>query len=728
MGKYTYTFNIINFIHKALYCFLFSILCISCKGAGKYASNASYDYYYIVPQCKDNKNDNRWATYLIEHLNRRSGMQNIASSNKPRQGTYLQINLEINTKLPTNYSIKTAENNNLTLKAQNNQTMLWLVYQLIEQLALKDTRIDITDLPPAQIPAKEFENSEGQFAFEYRGIYTPTNCDPERMSLLNAHNVDYDWGLWGHNLHKVFVDGIPKEAQASINGEKNGEQFCFSSKALYKAVENYIIDNYGEGAENEEKIRFAIFPNDNDLVCTCPTCTQTGNTPKSATPTVTAFLEQIAKRFPHHIFFTSSYITTTKAPTHILPSNTGVLISSIKLPICPNFSKTPQAKRFNKQITEWKKVTSHIYVWDYMRNFDDYLTPYPCLKILQERLQYFHKLGITGIFYNGSGDDYASFDDMQTYVLATMLINPDAPIEQHITTYLNHFYPQTSELLIDNYLTWERTVQERNAQLPYYGGINDAVKAWLEPEKFETFCGLLDKQSKNTNEAERVRLNRLLTALQFTRLELMRMPQGKYDLDEIDNCLESLAGHTNFKDMVVYREANGKIEDYLHAWETLKEDNAQTSNWPENVEVRSISRPDVRYTELSILTDGRYALPTDYHTGWIIASPQEVQWEIPGKAIRSGATLTFSFLSAPRWRIYLPQTIEIWQNGKQITSVNIPEQNKNKDNYTKHRIKCQLETINSTLPIEIHIKQAKGNRPTLACDEIEIKYPDEYER
>ena len=58
---------------------------------------------------------------------------------------------------------------------------------------------------------------------------------------------------------------------------------------------------------------------------------------------------------------------------------------------------------------------NNIYIWDYINNFDDYLTPFPILKIAQQRLQFFKQHGASGIFFNGSGYSYSSFDEMIFY-------------------------------------------------------------------------------------------------------------------------------------------------------------------------------------------------------------------------------------------------------------------------------------------------------------------------
>ena len=253
---------------------------------------------------------------------------------------------------------------------------------------------------------------------EYHGLYTPSNTK-EVQEAMHTNHPDYDWGLWGHNLVKVIKDEIKDEMYATIDGKKNTKQLCFSSNALYDVVRNYIIDQYGYGNDNYSE-RISIMPMDNKMACTCKRCKAKGNTADNATPAVTAFVTKLAKEFPRHHFFTSAYHTTKQAPTTTLPENVGVFISSFPLPVQVDFSKSRGYKEFQTMVKAWKEKCQRIYVWDYERNFDDYLSPFPCLLSMQSRLQLYSQLGVLGVFFNGSGDDYSAFDDMQTQVLAMM--------------------------------------------------------------------------------------------------------------------------------------------------------------------------------------------------------------------------------------------------------------------------------------------------------------------
>ena len=143
--------------------------------------------------------------------------------------------------------------------------------------------------------------------FEFRGIYSPTNALDSIRDLFGTHHVDYDWGLWGHNLHKVVGEDPDESIIATIDGKKDKEQYCFSSEKMYDLLVEYIIDNFGDGETPGSSTRISIMPRDNKKSCTCKQCVAAGNTAENATPAVTSMMRKLAERFPKHQFFTSAY-------------------------------------------------------------------------------------------------------------------------------------------------------------------------------------------------------------------------------------------------------------------------------------------------------------------------------------------------------------------------------------------------------------------------------------
>lgn len=677
-----------------------------CCGCAAERRSPVGDGYVIVPVDEDNSEDVRWAEYLSGQIVRRSVKTDTLASH--RRG--VEVRVHVDASLSHDFVVE-RKGEILHLSARDADKMLWLVYQFLSSRA--GLGLDVADLPPAFV---SMEGDCGDFAFEYRGIYTPSNSDPELMPVMASHNVDYDWALWGHNLRRVFDGGrIPDEARALVDGERAGSQFCFSSDVLFNAVSRFVKAH----RSGDETSRFVIMPDDNGLVCQCLACVKAGNTPGSATPAVSALLRRLADRYPDDLFFTSSYMTTVDPPSAPLPSNVGVLVSAISVPMQEKFKSRPATKKFAALVNRWRQVAGRVYVWDYMRNFDDYLTPYPCLRLLQQRLAFFQSIGVKGVFFNGSSPSYAPFDDVQTAAVAAMLIRPELPVAEYVDSCFARYYPVTAGILSSAYGDWEDGVARSRELLPFYGGIGGAVKAWLVPDEYVAFCDSLDRRAKSAGETERARLNRMLTASWFTRLELLRRPGGGYMEQEALRCLDGLRGYTAFADMAAYREAEGALERYIKDWDVLMAGNRVAArNRLRGVAVESVSRPDGAYADLSPLTDGECALPTDYHTGWVIASPEKVVWRLPAGQVRSGDVLSLSFLNVPRWRIHLPRKVEAWQGDRRVGAVDVPAE---EQAFVRREVACQLGRVDPSQPLELHLAQREEEkRPTLACDEVAV--------
>ena len=695
---------------KAVWC------CLAIVLGGSYSctavpSGTACGCYVVAPADDARSDDARWAEYLAGQMQRRSSGGRTADSCSVH-GEPLSVRVHVDSLLANDYVVE-RRREGLLLSARDSENMLSLVYQFLSSCA--GCGLEVSDLPPAFV---SMEGDRGDFAFEYRGIYTPSNSDPELMPITASHNVDYDWALWGHNLRRVFDGEVPREACALVDGERTEEQFCFSSEELFEAVSRFVRQHDA----SDETARFVVMPNDNGLVCQCPACVEAGNTPGSATPAVSRLLHRLAVRYPDRLFFTSSYMTTVEPPSEPLPSNVGVWVSAISVPMREKFTSRPATKKFAALVSRWHKVVGRVYVWDYMRNFDDYFTPYPCLRLLGERLKFYRSIGVSGLFFNGSSPSYASFDDVQTAAVAALLVRPELPVADYAGRCFERYYPASSDVLASAYSSWEDAVARSRALLPFYGGIGDAVKAWLSPDEFALFCDSLDHRAKLAGEAERSRLNPLLTALWFTRLELLRRPGGGYSEPEARRFLDGLSGYASFPAMASYREAMGQTADYIKEWDVLMRENREAArNRLRGMEVTSVSRPDGSYSDLSPLTDGLCGLPTDYHTGWVIASPAEVVWSIPAGRVRTGDALSLSFLHAPRWRIFVPRSVEVWQSGRCVGRAAMPSE---AEAFARHKVVCKVVgTVSPGGPLEVRLRQAEGKRPTLACDEMAVFGP-----
>ena len=449
----------------------------------------------------------------------------------------------------------------------------------------------------------------GSSPFEYREVYLPGAGETEGLDL---NSVDRDWGIWGHNLSVVLPQKPSLSVYAQPGSGIDKDQFCFSSDALFGYIKEFIVDNYGR----TETTRFAILPNDNSVVCQCKQCVAHGNTPTDASGAVYYLLERLTEEFPDHLFFTSHYRTASRLPEHPLPENAGVLISAMDYP--PSAVNTPAEDAFLALLDRWSVLTGRIYVWDYINDFDDYLTPYPVFDVIQRRLQRYELVGVKGVFLNGSGPDYSTMHELKTAVLSALLTDPETDWRPMLRHLCRGWYPVTGDLICDFMIRQEEMVAGSGNTLPLYEGVPVAMRTYLPAGEFEQFHDALLAQLPQTEGREREEVGKMARALMLTRLEVKRISSDPEGSAEMLEELEAAAG----EGLVTYSESGGSIADYVADYRDMlaHAGEAGEGNLLKGVRLEALTDLDPDYTDLSILTDGLLGLPSNYHCGQLICS------------------------------------------------------------------------------------------------------------
>ena len=669
------------------------------------ATTLPFDYYqnYCVVQLYDTQEDAKWTEYLFYHLSKRAKINTLVSKDFPTDDNHVTLGVHIVADAKYDYKID-REREEITLYAKDENAMLWLIYQFIGGAAELDSRFDASDLPPVIL---KMESQEKNFTFEWRGLYSPSNSDSDMLLIKGTHHVDYNWALWGHNLGKKL--GMKSEYYAEVDGKKYSDQFCFSSSKLKKDIESYIIDQFGYGKPGKGE-NITIMPNDNSIVCLCDDCKSAGNKKGNATPAVSKLIASLAEKFPYHKFFTSAYSSTKSAPSMKMPSNVGVFISSVDVPFCRDYKCSKEYQEFDDLCGEWGKAVSSIYIWEYERNFDDYLTPFPCVNFLRHRFRMYKELGVDGVFLNGSGDDYSTFDDLQSHLLAALMIDVDCDIMLETERFLKQYYPNTYTTITEYYGALEDLAYNRGRILEIYGGIDNAISAYLDINKFESFWKKLDSESKNISGDEKQRVGKLLAALNYTRLEIMRC-KGKIDKEYV---AEALAGLKE-SGVKYINESHVKLEDYIDAWETQGVKVESDDHFLNQSVESSVGNVD-------LLTDGKYAFLFNYHTGWLRSKANE--WSVRIKpdesATSSNNKVVASFLMCNKWSMYLPAEIEIQQDGKKIGGWK--DDGSDESDKVRKTIEIALSGFDGKSELDIIFRRKQvSNKSTIACDEIELR-------
>lgn len=501
--------------------------------------------------------------------------------------------------------------------------------------------------------------SDDNSAFEYREIYLPEGIGNEAREL-GLNSVDNDWGIWGHNLSVVLPENPAHSVYATVNGQTNTEQFCFSSDRLYQYIERYILDLVGE----RRTTRFSIIPQDNYISCLCEQCVAKGCTYNDASPAVFSMIERLATRFPHHLFFTSYYLTTRSLPSRPLPSNAGVLYSAIHYYLAP--VPTTREQETEKRLEQWGQMTSHLYVWDYIDNFDDYLTPYPLFSIMQRRLQLYRRTGVAGVFLNGSGPDYSTFSRIRTHVLAALLRDPDCDWRPLLEETCRRLYPEAGATIARFMLQQEDLVTSGGRMLPIYQGADVILKTYVDAASFCTFHDELLQLLPTTQGEERQELTTLCQALAFTRLEIKRI---QADTEGCEPLLQQLA-QLPLKGIRCYNESYWTLESYIQEYRSMLHAarESQKKNRLLRKQLVPLTALDEEYTDISILTDGLAGIPSNYHCGHLISSADPaLKLAIPQVGLLRHLRVGLTYNA--KHHIGLPSKVTLSVRGREIAAV-----------------------------------------------------------
>lgn len=538
--------------------------------------------------------------------------------------------------------------------------------------------------------------------FDYREVYLPEGIG-KHAEPLGLNSVDEDWGIWGHNLEVVVPESPMMTIYARVNGGVDKTQFCFMSNTLYDYIVQYIDDT-----DTGEPRSFAILPNDNSKVCQCTKCKAEGNTKTNASPAVTNMICKLAKRFPKHKFFTSYYYTTRQVPDIDLPSNVGVLISAINFPLTVDVNKDEE--RFSQLISVWKQKTEHVYIWDYINNFDDYFTPYPIFKVMQHRLQLYNKLGVTGIFLNGSGTDYSSLSRVKTYALAALLIDPTADYHDVIVDICDSYYPVTGHI-IEKYLeAVDELVTTQHTSLPLYEGVPNSLKSYIPKDAFITFYNELETLLPKTKGQEKREMEMLFDAMQLTMLEIKRLDCDTTGMRKMIDQLNAIRK----KGVTSYSESGWTVEELARDYEFMYQHAQEAkNNLLLGAKLRALDPLDEDYPDISILTDGLIGLPSNYHSGHMIYSKQTLRIIVP--AVKNMQKINVCLARNKPYHILFPQRVTLTINGKPTATL----ETKKINNHPRHSmIEFSFPKLNGDEQLMLIFERNEDER-SIAIDEIE---------
>ena len=373
----------------------------------------------------------------------------------------------------------------------------------------RQSTIILPEIDDRQVPA---------LTFRMQDIHEPSYA---AWHKLNSHE---DFGLFVQTF-KILVPPEKYFAQhpeyfSLLNGTRtpNG-QLCLSHPDVYRIV----VKELQKRVQANPRARFwSVSQNDTYVPCACDACRATDSVAGSPSGSILHFVNRIADEFPEKTISTLAYQYSRSAPKNIKPRpNVNIMLCSIECNRSKPLVDDPGSAAFVQDVRDWSALTHNIFLWDYVIQFRNLVSPFPNLHVLQPNIQFFADNGITAVFEQGLPETYGEFAELRIYLIAKLLWNPWINVDSVMNDFLNGFYGDAGPIIRQYIDTMRVALQASGEDLSIYGYPERSVKGYLSPRMMDSYGVIFDRAEDAVREYPEI-LSRVQTArlpLQYALLE-----------------------------------------------------------------------------------------------------------------------------------------------------------------------------------------------------------------
>ncbi|HPM59015.1 MAG TPA: DUF4838 domain-containing protein [bacterium] len=368
-------------------------------------------------------------------------------------------------------------------------------------------------------------------ANRFRSINTRFARDPGYKEWLRLDEVQdiYARGWYVHTFDQLvpraeyFADH--PEYYCWMNGKRIHDQLCLSHPEVLRIT----LDRLNKAmAEQPDKKYWSVSQNDNFSYCQCPACSQVIAEEGSPAGPVIRFVNAVAAAFPDKVISTLAYQFSRQAPKVTRPAeNVHIVLCTIELNRSQPIESDPGSRDFVRDIEEWSRLTKNLYIWDYVVQFTNFVSPFPNLHVLQPNLQFFVRNGGYEHFQQSNGQSGGEMAELKNWLIAKWLWDPDLDADSLKEDFLRGYYGPAAPFIQEYAARLEAELLRSGDRLDIYGSPVWHAGSVLSAENVADYNRMFD-QAEAAVAGEEALLQRVRTArmpLQFAIMEI-----GKNDL------------------------------------------------------------------------------------------------------------------------------------------------------------------------------------------------------
>jgi hypothetical protein len=508
----------------------------------------------------------------------------------------------------------------------------------------------------------------------YRDTWNQAFSDWHKLNH-NKDGSNNDWGYWCHSFNTLvppdqYFEDHP-EYYAEVNGTRVPTQLCLTNPDVYQIA----IENLRKAMEGQpDKTYWSVSQNDNVSYCQCDECRKIDD--KEGTPmgSLLTFVNKVADEFPDKVISTLAYQYSRQAPKNIKPAdNVNIMLCTIELNRSKPIKDDPTSESFRNDLEDWADITDDILLWDYVIQFENLVSPFPNLRVLQPNLQYFVENHADKHFQQGNREVGGEFAELRAYLIAKLLWDPYVDIDETMDDFLNGYYGKGGKY-IRNYIDDIHDELELSGQsLNIFGHPSDAAQTWLRPEKIEDYEKLFDQAedavSDNPDVLERVKIARM--PIEYAKVEIalrlgtseggmyIRDDTGHWKVrEEIPNTAKRLVELAIRQGVTRFKEWHTTPAEYLESLERTWEIDMQ-DHLAYDKEVSLTTPASQKYSagNAKLLTDGLRGPRLTYSYNWLGFEGEECEAIVDLGAMKGIKIIRSSWLQDVRSWVFYPESI-----------------------------------------------------------------------
>jgi hypothetical protein len=240
---------------------------------------------------------------------------------------------------------------------------------------------------------------------------------------------------------------------------------------------------------------FGVSQNDWDHHCECPNCKalyeREGSLIAPGLELANRVGEALEKEFPDKAIQTLAYSWSRKPPKHMRPrSNVIVMLCSIECCFSHPLDRcdTDLNRAFCKDVEDWSKVASRLWIWDYTTDFGNFLMPFPNQRVLAPNIRFFAAHNVKGIFEEDNADSCdGELVSLNGYVMAKLLWNPKYDPNLATNEFLNGFYGSAAKPIRAYIDLLHDHVERNNIHVNIWATPTDSMAGWQDNPVREAF-------------------------------------------------------------------------------------------------------------------------------------------------------------------------------------------------------------------------------------------------